>query len=114
MARATALADRLEIEADVERVEKFLRDWRRVREPLAPLPVSGDRPEIPVCRYVVIGAAGEVAAAGSTSETMNSRLVIRPGRLKPGTYTALLALALGDNWVNPEVAMVKYRVDPGP
>ena len=45
---------------------------------------------------------------------MNSRLVVRPGRLKPGTYTVLLALALGDNWVNPEVAVAKYRVDPGP
>lgn len=114
VARATALADRLEIEADVERVEKFLRDWRLVREPLAPLPASGDRPEIPVCRYVVIGAGGEVAAAGSTSEVANSRLVVRPGRLKPGTYTVLLALALGDNWVNSEVAVTKYRVDPGP
>ncbi|HEY5724732.1 MAG TPA: hypothetical protein VIX40_02130, partial [Methylomirabilota bacterium] len=114
VARATALADRLEIEADVERVEKFLRDWRLVREPLAPLPASGDRPEIPVCRYVVIGAGGEVAAAGSTSEVVNSRLVVRPGRLKPGTYTVLLALALGDNWVNSEVAVAKYRVDPGP
>ena len=114
VARATAFADRLEIEADVERVEKFLRDWRLVREPLAPLPASGDRPEIPVCRYVVIGAGGEVAAAGSTSEVANSRLVVRPGRLKPGTYTVLLALALGDNWVNSEVAVTKYRVDPGP
>lgn len=112
--RVLALADRLEIQADVERVEKFLRDWRRIREPLAPLPASGDRPEIPVCRYVVIGAGGEVVAAGSTSEVVNSRLVIRPGRLKPGAYTALLALALGDNWVNPEVMVTKYRVDPGP
>ena len=87
--RVLALADRLEIQADVERVEKFLRDWRRIREPLAPLPASGDRPEIPVCRYVVIGAGGEVVAAGSTSEVVNSRLVIRPGRLKPGAYTVL-------------------------
>lgn len=112
--RVTALADRLEIGADVERVEKFLRDWRLVREPLAPLPTSGDRPEIPVCRYVVIGGGGEVAAAGSTTEVVQSRLVIRPGRLKPGLYTVLLGLALGDNWVNPEVTVTKYRVDPGP
>ena len=87
---------------------------RRPPEPLAPLPTSGDRPEIPVCRYVVIGAGGEVVAAGSTAEVLQSRLVIRPGRLKPGVYTVLLALALGDNWVNPEVTVTKYRVDPGP
>ena len=70
--RVTALADRLEVQADVERVEKFLRDWRLVREPLAPLPTSGDRPEIPVCRYVVIGAGGEVVAAGSTAEVVKA------------------------------------------
>jgi hypothetical protein len=29
-------------------------------------------------------------------------------------YTVLLALALGENWVNPEVTVTKYRVDPGP
>jgi hypothetical protein len=114
VARATARGDRLEVEADIERVEKFLRDWRLVREPLAPIPASGDRPEIPVCRYVVIGPGGQVAAAGITNELLNGRLVVRPGRLPPGMYTVLLALALGDNWVNPEVAVTKYRVDPGP
>ena len=55
-----------------------------------------------------------MAAAGSTTEVVQSRLVIRPGRLKPGVYTVLLGLALGDNWVNPEVTVTKYRVDPGP
>jgi hypothetical protein len=105
----------LEVQADVERVEKFLRDWRLVREPLAPLPASGDRPEIPVCRYVVIGPAGEVAAAGTSQDAPGGKLALRLGsRLKPGSYTVLLALALGDNWVNPEVATAKYRVDPSP
>jgi hypothetical protein len=105
----------LELNADVERVEKFLRDWRLVREPLAPLPASGDRPEIPTCRYVVIGAGGEVAAAGTSTDAPGGKIVVRlAGRLKPGAYTVVLALALGDNWVNPEVAIAKYRVDPSP
>lgn len=113
--RVTVVPAGLEVQADVERVEKFLRDWRLVREPLAPLPTSGDRPEIPLCRYVVIGASGEVAAAGSSSEAPGGKITVRlGGRLKPGAYTVLLALALGDNWVNPEVAVAKYRVDPGP
>jgi hypothetical protein len=113
--KVTTGAAGLEVQADVERVEKFLRDWRLVREPLAPLPTSGDRPEIPLCRYVVIGAGGEVAAAGSTTEAPGGKIAVRlGGRLKPGAYTVLLALALGDNWVNPEVAVAKYQVDPGP
>jgi hypothetical protein len=36
------------------------------------------------------------------------------GRLKPGAYTALVALALGDNLVAPEVATVQFRVDAAP
>jgi hypothetical protein len=113
--RVTPMPDGLEVQADVERVEKFLRDWRIVREPLAPLSASGDRPEIPAGRYVALGAAGEVVAAGTTQEAPGGRLALRFARaLKPGTYTVLLALALGDNWINPEVATAKYRVDPGP
>jgi len=36
------------------------------------------------------------------------------GRLKPGTYIALVALALGDNHVNPEVATAQFRVEATP
>jgi hypothetical protein len=36
------------------------------------------------------------------------------GRLKPGGYTALVALALGDNLVSPEVATAQFRVDAAP
>jgi hypothetical protein len=36
------------------------------------------------------------------------------GRLKPGAYTALVALGLRDNWVNAEVAVTQFRVEPGP
>jgi hypothetical protein len=79
------------------------------------LPSSGDRPQIPLCRYVILGATGEVAAVGTSQEAPGGKLAVRlPTRLKPGAYTVLLALALGDNWVNPEVATVKYRVDPSP
>jgi hypothetical protein len=54
-------------------------------------------------------------AAGTTQEAPGGKLTVRFARaLKPGAYTVLLALALGDNWVNPEVATAKYRVDPGP
>ena len=112
--RVSQVPGGLEVQADVERVEKFLRDWRLVREPLAPLPTSGDRPEIPVCRYVVIGMSGEVAAIGTSQEAPGGKIAVRIPRLKPGAYTVLLALSLGGNWVNPEVAMTKYRVDPTP
>jgi len=54
-------------------------------------------------------------AAGVSREVQASRLIIDlKGRLKPGRYTALVALALGDNLVGPEIATAQFRVDGAP
>ena len=107
--------DRLEVSAEVERVEKFLREYRLVREPLPSGPAGGDRPEIPICRYVVIGADGAVVAAGTADEVQGGKMLVNlKGQLKPGAYTALVSLSLGDNQVNPEVATAQFRVDAAP
>lgn len=115
VARLTARGDRLEVAAEVERVEKFLREYRIVREPLGKPASDKDRADVPVCRYVIVGADGTVAAAGASRDLDGARLVVDlKGRLKPGAYTALVALALGDNWVNPEVAVAQFRVEATP
>jgi hypothetical protein len=113
VSRIAAQGDRLEIQADVERVEKFLREYRLVREPLA---TSGvDHADMPVCRFVVIGTDGAVAAAGTSETVQGGRLIVSlKGKLRPGSYTALVALALDDNWVTPEVATTQFRVEGAP
>src|SRR5204862_33306 len=58
---------------------------------------------------VVLGANGEVAAAGTSREVQTGRLVADlAGRLKPGTHRVLLALALNGNLIDPEVKVVAY------
>ena len=115
VSRIVPRGDRLEVSAEVERVEKFLREYRLVHEPLPSGPAGGDRPEIPVCRYVVIGADGAVAAAGTADEVQGGKMLVNlKGQLKPGAYTALVSLSLGDNQVNPEVATAQFRVDAAP
>ena len=114
VARITARGDRLEIVPEIERLEKFLREYRLVREPLGSRGEE-ERPDLPACRYVILGADGTVAAAGVSREVQASRLIVDlKGRLKPGAYTALVALALGDNLVGPEVATAQFRVDAAP
>jgi hypothetical protein len=114
VARITARGDRLEIVPEIERLEKFLREYRLVREPLGSRGEE-ERPDLPVGRYVILGADGTVAAAGVAREVQAHRLVVDlKGRLKPGAYTALVALALGDNLVGPEVATAQFRVDAAP
>jgi len=112
--RITARGDRLEIMPEIERLEKFLREYRLVREPLGSRGEE-ERPDLPACRYVILGADGTVAAAGVSRDVQAHRLVVDlKGRLKPGAYTALVALALGDNLVGPEVATAQFRVDAAP
>jgi len=115
VARLTVRGDRLEIVAEVERVERFLRDYRIVRAPLGKPASEDNRADVPVCRYVIVGADGAVAAAGLSRDRDGAGLVVNlKGRLKPGAYTALVALALRDNWVNAEVAVAQFRVEPAP
>jgi hypothetical protein len=115
VARLAASGDRLEVTAEIERVEKFLRDYRIVREPLGKPASDEERSDLPVCRWVIVGADGTVAAAGASRDLDGRRLVVSlKGRLKPGAYTALVALALGDNWVNAEVAVAQFRVEATP
>ena len=66
-------------------------------------------------RFVIVAADGRVAAAGTSRQVVAHRLVVDlKGRLKPGAYTAQVALALGDNLVSPEIATVGFRVEGSP
>jgi hypothetical protein len=114
VARVTARGDRLEVAAEIERLEKFLREYRLLREPLGSRG-DEDKVDLPACRYVILGGDGTVVAAGVSREVQASRLIVDlKGRLKPGAYTALVALALGDNLVNPEVATAQLRIEATP
>ena len=117
-AYATRIAfrgDRLEIQAEVERVEKFLREHRLVREPMAASAAGGDRSDVAVCRYVILDGTGTVAAAGTSGEAQGARLSVDlKGKLRPGLYTALVALSLGESHPSPEVAAAEFRVEATP
>ena len=107
--KAERRGERLEIQAEVESIEKFERSYKIVREPFRPQPASEKFREPLTAHWVVLGANDEVAAAGTSREVQNGRLVVDlAGRLKPGTYRVLLALALNGNLIDPEVKVVAY------
>jgi len=115
VARIAARGDRLEIFPEIERVERFMRDYRVLREPLGAPGADLDAADVPACRYVVVASDGTVAAAGVGCPAQGHRLVLDlKGRVKPGTYTVLIALSLGDNEVDPAVATTQYRVEDAP
>ena len=51
----------------MERVERFGREYRIVREPFVKRAVEQDRRSLPVGHYVAVGPDGDVAAAGSVA-----------------------------------------------
>jgi hypothetical protein len=106
-AKVDAQGQRVEIHADVEVAQKFQRDLRIVREPLRTQTTGG---ETPVCRYVVVGPAGEILVAGTAPYAGRGVFAVDLGGLpRPGPYTLAVALYLGDNYVSPEVRVLPYQ-----
>jgi hypothetical protein len=101
----------LEVQADVERVERFQRTYEIVREPLRAAVDAGKKGEIPLCRYVVLNPAGPVVGTGiATYAGQGLFRVELPRDLAPGLYRVLIALYLNENSINPDIKMVPYRV----
>lgn len=104
--------ERLEIQVDVEDVEKSARSYKIVRGPFRGGQSPTEKTREPLtAHWTVIGPGDEVAASGASRDVQNGRLVVDlAGRLTPGAYRVLLALALNGNLVNPKVSVISYRV----
>jgi hypothetical protein len=101
----------LEVRAEVERVERFLRTYEIIREPLRAPARAGKQAEIPLCRYAVLSPDGAVAQTGTAPYAGAGVFHVEMRRdLMPGLYTVLLALYLNENAVAPEIQTVTYRV----
>jgi len=102
--------DKLIVQADVENVEKAGRSVKIVREPFTPRPPGEATRELLTAHWMVVGPGDEVVAVGASRDVQGGRLVVDlAGRVKPGAYRVVLALALNGNLVNPEVKVVSYR-----
>jgi hypothetical protein len=104
--------ERIRIEAEVEKVERVLRSYNVVREPLRRDTMQGLSVIHPVLRYVVIGSDGSVLRVGSTTWGEDGQLSIplAQASLPPGLYTVLVTISLNENTVNPQIRAVRYEV----
>ncbi|MFQ5763589.1 MAG: hypothetical protein ACE5GT_01560 [Rhodospirillales bacterium] len=100
----------LSLSVEVERVEKFMRSFRIVREPLTGAGVDVLKGQKLVSRYVVVGDDGRVRLAGRGRLAEDGRIVFDlAGRLQPGDYTVLAALYLNGNTFGPDIRRIPYR-----
>ncbi len=98
--------DRLEVEAEVERVSRFQRTYEVVREPLRG---GADESEVPECRYLVLASDGRVVRAGRAAYDGAGRFTADLSGLARGTYTVAVQLVLAGNTVNAEVRSLRHR-----
>ena len=85
-------------------VQKFQREYAVARESLAGQSAPLDARDMPVCRWVAVGADTSVVATGTApyvgKGVYAADLRALPG---PGRYTLLVALYVRDNAVNVAV-----------
>jgi hypothetical protein len=100
----------IRVAAEIERVEKFARSHRIVREAVT------DRRALEAesleCRYLVVGTDGAVARTGlgQLEDDGSFRIELDQEDLPSGQYTVLVTLTLNGNTVDPEIRAVPYQV----
>jgi hypothetical protein len=106
---AEVQGDALVMRGELERVERFGREHRIVREPFVKRDVEQDRRPVPVGHYVAIGPDGEVAAAGTAAaeDPGRYRVDLAPLR-RPGAYVLLLALTVDDSRTHLPVTVIRW------
>jgi hypothetical protein len=111
IAKLEGRRNRLEMSADIEKVEKAQRSYHLVREPLGNQSMVGVYRVKPVAKYVVLSLQGEVLQAGTAPYAGDGIFAIElQGKVPPGRYTVLTTIYLNDNYIEPDVRMVSYEV----
>jgi hypothetical protein len=110
IAEIEVLEGGIRVAAEIERVERFARSHKIVREAVAGRHALGD--ETLECRYLVVGADGTVARAGlgRLEDDGTFRIDLDEEDLPPGPYTALVTLTLNGNTVDPDIRAVPYEI----
>lgn len=106
---AEARGDVLVLRGDVERVERFGRESRIVREPFVKRALELDRRSLPVARYVAVGPDGRIAAAGTVEAVDPGDFPVDLSGLdRPGRYTILVALTVDDARTDLAVRVIPW------
>ncbi len=101
--------DRLVAQAEVERVIKFERTYRIARERLGSNSSGAIDDVSPVCRYLVVHDDGLVVKDATAGYGSDGVFTADLRDLGTGAYTVLVAIYLNENYMNPDVRVVRYR-----
>jgi hypothetical protein len=112
LAKPALRGQRVEVPVEVERVERFAREYRIVTEPVA-VRLGRKDAELPVCRFVVLGPRGVVTRAGTAAPVEPGVCAVALDGL-PRPATVLVSAALNGNDVEPSIATMRVDSPGGP
>jgi len=99
------------LSADIEIVQKFMRDYEIQRRPLALVDGPVRQRAAPECRYVVTAADGRIVLAGTAPAQPDQSFAIDlDARLPPGRYTVMAEIIVGGNAMNPQVERIPVTI----
>ena len=104
----------LRLDAEIETLMKFMRDYRIERQPMQSVDAVALRRSAPECRYMVLDAGGAVVLTGVVRPAAD--LVFRielDDKLNPGTYTVMSEIVVNDNTMNAMIAQIPVVVGEG-
>jgi hypothetical protein len=105
---ADVRGDRLDVRAEVERVARFQRSYVLERVAVGGAHAGQDDAR-PRCRYVIVAPGGNAVRAGSARfDDAGIARVPLAGLRASGTYTVMMAVAVGANLSNPDVKTVQW------
>jgi hypothetical protein len=103
---------RLWIQAEVETLQKFLREYAITRQPLRG---AGSDVPTPVCRFVAVAADSRVVRAGTLPYAGNGAFALDlRGAVPPGSYTVAVLLTVPPSETDPDVRLATYQVGAAP
>jgi len=107
--RLSVQGTRLEVQADVERVIRFERSYKIVRERLGSN-TSGAIDQVdPLCRYLVVGGDGRVVKVATASYGNDGVYTAElPGARDTGRFTVIIGMYLNENMMTPDVKLLRY------
>jgi hypothetical protein len=105
----------LRLSADIETVMKFMRDYQIVRQPMQLVDATVRKRAAPECRYVVVGADGQIALTGvSFPQEDQTFLVELDGKLPAGPYTVMAEILVNGNAMNSEIKQIPVVIGRKP
>ena len=107
--------ERLRLSGDIELIQRQMRSYAIVRQPLPSIAADVRKRAAPECRYVVTDGDGRVVLAGQVAlaEDASFRLDFS-GKLPAGSFTLAAQIIVNGNAMNADIRRIPLEVAPKP